>query len=157
MAVHAVVRRPSGPSVTLVSSCVLAMAGCASSSPSTGDTAPGDVSPDLLRVAVPVATSPEVLSGDEIRRTGAGNVWEALLKLRPLWLRARGGTGSMVSSRPTAPVVYVAGIPYGAPRTLQTMNVDQIRRVEFINASDATTRFGTGHSGGVIWVDRDRE
>jgi hypothetical protein len=37
------------------------------------------------------------------------------------------------------------------------MNVDQVRRVEFINARDATTRYGTGHTGGVILVDLDRE
>jgi hypothetical protein len=37
------------------------------------------------------------------------------------------------------------------------MTVDRVRRVEFINARDATTRYGTGHSGGVILVDLDRE
>ena len=136
-----------GPSLTLLSSCILAVAGCASAGSSTADTAPADGSPDVLRASVPATGSLEVLTGDELRGTGAGNVWEAVRRLRPLWLQ-RGRA---------VPVVYVAGIPHGAIRTLQLMNVDQVRRVEFLNGRDATTRYGTGHSGGVILVDLDRE
>lgn len=157
MKVDVDVRRRGRASVILLAACVLATAGCASSSPGTEDTAPGDLSPDVLRAAVPVSGSPEVLTGDEIRGTGAGNVWEALRRLRPLWLQPRAGAASMLPRQSTSPVVYVAGVPYGAPRTLQSMNVDQVRRVEFVNARDATTRYGTGHAGGVILVDLDRE
>jgi hypothetical protein len=53
-------------------------------------------------------------------------------------------------------VVYVQGIRHGPLTSLQQMNLDRVRRVEFIDGRDATTRFGTGHGGGVIMVDLDR-
>ena len=52
--------------------------------------------------------------------------------------------------------MYVSGIRRGEPRTLQNVSLDQVQRVEFIDARDATTRFGTGHAGGAILVDVDR-
>jgi hypothetical protein len=36
------------------------------------------------------------------------------------------------------------------------VNLDQVSSVEFIDSRDATTRFGTGHTGGVIMVNLDR-
>jgi TonB-dependent Receptor Plug Domain len=97
----------------------------------------------------------DVLTGDQIRETKAANLWDALTALRPQWLRAR-GSSSLVAGMSNEPVVYVQGIRYGEPRSLQSMNVDQVRRVEFLNARDATTRFGTNHSGGALMVDLDR-
>lgn len=96
-----------------------------------------------------------VLTGDEIRETRAANVWDALMQLRPQWLRAR-GTSSLIDQTSNEAVVFVQGVPYGEVTSLQSMNVDQVRRVEFINARDATTRYGTNHAGGIIWVDLDR-
>jgi hypothetical protein len=55
------------------------------------------------------------------------------------------------------PVVYVQGVRYGELRDLQRMNLDEVREVEFIDAASATTRFGTGHSGGAIMVSIDRD
>jgi len=139
----------------LIGSCLVAVAGCASSGTPAAGTA--DVSPDVMRGSVAVQTNPEVVTGDDVRETGVGNLYEALRRLRPLWLQARAGGASLAAPRGTAPVVYVAGAPFGDLRSLQTMTVDRVRRVEFINARDATTRYGTGHSGGVILVDLDRE
>ena len=149
------VLRRGRPLAALICSCMVAVAGCASSGTPAAGT--GDVSPEVMRGSVAVQSNPEVVTGDEIRETGVGNVYEALRRLRPLWLRARSGAASIASPQGTAPVVYVAGAPFGELRSLQTMTVDRVRRVEFINARDATTRYGTGHSGGVILVDLDRE
>ncbi len=134
---------------TLVSACVAVVGGCASAAPGTGSSTP-------LEASAPSEGSLEVLTGDEIRATGAGNVWEAVRRLRPLWLSAQPRAASLVSPRPAGPVLYVAGVPQGSLQALQSMSVDQVRRVEFINARDATTRYGTGHTGGVIMVDLDR-
>jgi hypothetical protein len=128
-------------------------AGCASS-PSGGGGNEGRIQLD-------------VLSGDEVRATGAGNLWDALRQLRPLWLRARGAATSLIDSPevrlvPGAvrfsdePIVYVQGIRHGPIRSLQNMNIDRVRRVEYLDGRDATTRFGTGHGAGVIMVDLDR-
>lgn len=96
-----------------------------------------------------------MVTGDEVRDTPASNLYDALARLRPQWLRSR-GRSSLTQPGSTTPVVFVAGVEYGPLSSLREMYVDQVRRVEFINARDATTRFGTGHAGGVIMVDLDR-
>ncbi len=147
-------RRPGGPSATVVLSSILAMAGCAVSSPSPGSPATVDAPPPLPRPAPLVET--DILTGDEIRETGAENMWQALRMLRPLWLRGRTGPASVVSPQGEPPTVYVAG-RYGTLQELTTMNVSQVRRAEFITSQDAATRFGTGPAGGMILVELDRE
>jgi len=147
-------RRGLSPAMA-VAACLWVCAGCASSGPSAEVSEPGDVAPDVLVGTVPATTDPDVLSSEQLRQVEVGNLYDALRRLRPQWLRAR-GSASLVAPRGTEPVVYVAGIRRGELRTLQNVNIDQVRRVEFIDARDATTRFGTGHTGGVIMVDIDR-
>jgi hypothetical protein len=130
---------------------------CASGARGTTE-ADGGPDPAPLAAGVPGATgrgSPNVLTGDELRETRAANLWDALRQLRPQWLRAR-ASSSLISGQGGEPVVYVHNVLHGPLRTLQQMNIDQVRRVEFIDGRDATTRFGTGHGGGVIMVDLDR-
>lgn len=100
-------------------------------------------------------SSPNVLTGDQLRETNAVNVYDALRQLRPQWLRAR-ASASLVSPSAETPIVYLHGIHHGPISTLLDMNIDRVRRVEFIDGRDATTRFGTGYGGGVIMVDLDR-
>ena len=123
--------------------------GCAGS---PEPSAPGDPQPEVLRASVPVDSNANLLTGDQLRETNVGNVYDALRRLRPQWLRAR-GSASIVSPDSTEPVVYISGIRRGEVRTLQNVGLDQVERVVFIDARDATTRFGTGHAGGVIMVD----
>ena len=100
-------------------------------------------------------SSLNVLSGDQLRETGGTTLWDALRQLRPQWLRPR-ASASLISGAGDEPIVYLHGIEHGGLETLQRMNIDQVRRVEFVDGRDATTRFGTGHGSGVILVDLDR-
>jgi hypothetical protein len=50
------------------------------------------------------------------------------------------------------PLVYVNGVRYGEPQTLRNLRVQEVEEIRFISATDATTRWGTGHTGGVIEV-----
>ena len=79
------------------------------------------------------SSSPNVLTAEQIRETDAVALYDALLELRPIWLRGRGQSG-----------------PVG---TLYGIAANQVVRVEFMSGLDATTRYGTGHSGGVLLVD----
>src|SRR5687768_6358671 len=134
---------------------VLVWTACASSSSNAEPSVPDDLAPSVLQGSAPVNSNPNLLTGDQLRQVDVGNVYDALRRLRPQWLRAR-GSASMVSPRASEPIVYVSGIRRGELRTLQNVNIDQVLRVEFIDARDATTRFGTGHAGGVITVDVTR-
>ncbi len=104
--------------------------GCAGASAGRGDSS--------------ASSSRNVLTGEQIRDTNAVALYDALLELRPIWLRRRGLA---------EPVVYIYGLRHGGVGTLYGIAVNQVVRVEFISALDATTRYGTGHMGGVLLVD----
>ena len=118
------------------------------------------------------------LTAAELQGAGANNVYDAIQKLRPEFLRSRGtGTVSSVptpqTSRP-GPGGGVAAIPPGSGqavpvasvalrvyendvllenpaelRRIQTVNVIDVR---FVPGPEAGVRYGTNHSGGVIFV-----
>lgn len=97
-------------------------------------------------------------SGDRITESemsdaSAVDAYGVVEQLRPQWLRARGvmslrlGVGEL-------PVVYVDDLRFGDILTLQTLPIIEIAEIRYVNARDATTRWGTGVAGGVIEVIR---
>jgi hypothetical protein len=50
------------------------------------------------------------------------------------------------------PLVYMHNQRYGGVEWLRIFQSDNIAEIRYVNARDATTRWGTGHSGGVIEV-----
>ena len=101
------------------------------------------------------ATSPrrslDVITQAEMTATNLPSVYEAVQRLRPQWLRGRGSTSSM-NNDPALPVIYVSGMRQGGPEALRSLRTNDVSEVRFISASDATTRWGTGHIGGAIEV-----
>jgi hypothetical protein len=49
-------------------------------------------------------------------------------------------------------VVYLGDIRYGEIEVLRSFDISAVTEARFINAANATTRFGTGHMGGVIQI-----
>ncbi len=94
-----------------------------------------------------------VITYDEISmsRTGGSSAYDLIQRLRPEYLRSR-GTSSLSNITPVTAVVYIDEVRYGQLESLRTLSADQIREVHYINASDATTRFGTDHVGGAILI-----
>ena len=73
------------------------------------------------------------------------DVYQAIGRLRPAWLR--------ISPQGAAPVVVLDGSPQtGGLEMLRTFLAGDVTALEYMSASDATTRFGTGYSGGAILV-----
>lgn len=93
----------------------------------------------------------DVLSREEILASTASTAYELIAQLRPQFLRSRGAL-SMQDPRPVYPIVYVNEMRHGGLETLRAILVREISEVRFISAADATTRWGTGHAGGVIQV-----
>ena len=93
-----------------------------------------------------------VITAEEIAQTSAIDAYNAVRLLRSYWLRPRAAPslsdpGSMYSE------VYVDNVPLsGGLNDLRIVAVGDIREIHYISPIDATTRFGTGHSGGVIMV-----
>jgi hypothetical protein len=72
----------------------------------------------------------------------------AIQRLRPNWLRTRTGT---------PPRVHVDGnFQMGGIETLRTIPIAEIQEMEYLNAADATTRFGTNYVSGAILVRTKR-
>lgn len=99
--------------------------------------------------------SGNVLESEAIEGVSATDAYQAIQNLRPRWLRSRGQI-SIQSQDAGMPVVYVDGMSYGDVGSLRQISTNTIEEIEFISASDATTRFGTGHAGGVIMVRTKR-
>ena len=82
------------------------------------------------------------------------NVYQIIERNRPQWFRAgRAATtlGFAAGGAAFARVV-LDGIPSGEIDDLRRLNTAAVESIEYMSASDATTLFGTGYSGGAILV-----
>ena len=95
-------------------------------------------------------SNPNVITLEQLEAQPAGDLYQAIERLKPNWLRVR--NLSLSGGNTNLPQVHVDGVPRGDVTNLRSLDKQQVRQVEFMNASDATTRFGTGYSGGVILV-----
>jgi hypothetical protein len=97
----------------------------------------------------------DVIVESEIAANSSGvtNALQIIEKLRPQMLRSRGvGSPTDATGETSRPRVYVDNVDYGSISTLTNLNASQIKEIRFFNSGDATTRYGTGHMGGVILV-----
>jgi len=93
----------------------------------------------------------DVLGCDEIRSTPGGieNAYDAVMRFRPDFLRARGGV-------PQLPVVYVDFARMGGPDVLRTIPLTAILEIRYFAPTDGDLRFGPNNPGGVILVSTPR-
>jgi outer membrane cobalamin receptor len=98
-------------------------------------------------------SGPNLITYADIQKQDFRNAQEVVQRLRPQWLRGRGSVSlSDRNGESTLPLIYVDGVKYGTMDMLGQIPVTQINELQFISASDATTRWGTGLPGGVILV-----
>jgi hypothetical protein len=95
-----------------------------------------------------------VITGDEISAAqGVVSVYDAIQRLRPQWLtnsRARSvGTQDQL-------LVYIDTNRYGTIESVRQLPIGGVTELRYLNAAEATNRFGTGHAGGVIVVMMSR-
>ena len=119
-----------------------------------------------LACAPPAGTSssgrdPNVISRQELEASVAVNAYDAIMNLRPTFLRSR-GTNTFDAAATTLPDVYVDGQRFGNITNLKSMTLDDssascytadnIAEIRLLRASDATNKYGTNHTTGVIEV-----
>lgn len=93
-----------------------------------------------------------VITSEEVRETSANDAYDVVQLLRPMWLRPRAAP-SLTNASGGFARIYVDNVPLaGGTRELRTVPAGDIHEVQYISPADATTRFGTGHAGGVIMV-----
>jgi|SRR5437879_251832 len=91
-----------------------------------------------------------LITQDELQRTSANNLFDAIRSLRPQWLRQsptiirQGGEGTVL--------VYLDGVQFGDPSTLRQISVNVVQEAHYLSASEAQARYGTQDLHGVIAV-----
>ncbi len=89
------------------------------------------------------------LTREQIEDPRFSSAYDVVRALRSNWLNARGAT----SIRTRVEVqVYLDGVHLGGVDMLKTVSTPSIQYMRYINGTDATTRWGTGHGRGVIFI-----
>lgn len=90
-----------------------------------------------------------VVTVEELARSGPQDVFTALQALRPHWLSKRGST-SIVQQETVK--VYLDGSRFGGPETLRQISTHSIQRIKYLDALEATQQYGLDHGQGAILV-----
>ena len=96
------------------------------------------------------AIDPRAISIDEIAQSGASTAYDAIKRIRPLFLSFRGETTVLGHSSPY-PTVWVDGIEYGSIESLRGIPSSDIYEIRLFRAS-IPVAFGSRSAGGVIAV-----
>ena len=72
-------------------------------------------------------------------------------QLRPRWLRAR-TQATPNNPEPAYAHVFVDELSYGGLDSLRRISANEIERIEYLDARNATIRYGTGYLGGIIRI-----
>ena len=89
-----------------------------------------------------------VLTREQLLASNEPNLFNAIQRLKPTWLRPR---GSQVSGAEVA--LFVDGAPRGTVAQLSSIPIENVVEVQFYTASEAGFTFGTvGGNAGVVAV-----
>jgi hypothetical protein len=113
---------------------IVLVAGCASTSAATGQ------------------RNQNLITSEEIAaQSSAATAYDVIQRLRPNFLRTRGAvhgspSGTTNNLEQVDLVVYLNETRLGGTDQLRQIPTTEIREVRYYSASDATTKWGTGHS-----------
>lgn len=114
------------------------------------------------------ARNRDKIEAEELRALPPTNVYQLIKSKRANWLNTRGatnyatvsgmgldGSGVTNAAEPEI-VVYVDNARYGTQESLRSLQTDDVETIEYLNSTNATQRFGTGHLHGAIVITRRR-
>ncbi|MGH7717540.1 MAG: hypothetical protein ACREON_01680 [Gemmatimonadaceae bacterium] len=91
------------------------------------------------------------ISADEITTLNATTAYQIIQRTRAEFLHVRGPVSILTTASP-APIVYVDNVRYGTVSALRNISATDVMEIWFLSSRDATTKYGTGHMGGVIEI-----
>lgn len=94
----------------------------------------------------------DVLTRAQLEEVSYLNAYDAVQRLKPIWLRTERGQDSFITQGRRGLRVYVDGIPYGEKESLRTIQVQTIEEIRYLDKREATRRFGTDHSEGALLI-----
>lgn len=100
-----------------------------------------------------------LITESEIAGANLETIYDVIERLRPNMLRTRGQMGRLSGAAGSDPgassskiKVFLNGTAIGDVTMLRGIQAASVKQVDFLNSSDATTRFGTGHDAGAILI-----
>jgi hypothetical protein len=81
---------------------------------------------------------------------GSVSAYDAVVRLRPSYLRGRGPTSLLNAGARARPVVFVDQSEYGEIESLRSLTASRIEEIRFFPGPEATTKFGSPYGAGVI-------
>jgi hypothetical protein len=114
---------------------VLALSVACASQPSAGDRAP--------------RSDRSVLTPDQFRTPAYQNAYDAVVALRPAWLKARGADSF---DSPSEVMVYLDNAKLGTVDALRGIALASVQQIRHLDAGQATARWGPGHAQGVVQI-----
>ena len=100
------------------------------------------------------SSTPNQITRAQLEALEVMSAYDAIQRLRPNWLSGRGPT--TLAGGPTLPQVHINDSRGRGLDELRTMPVVDVELMQYRNATDATTLYGTGYPGGVIEVHTRR-
>ena len=102
------------------------------------------------RVGSSTGGSRDPITRNLIEAMAQGSAFMIVQQFRPRWLSIR--TQATPVSGPAYAHVFVDELYFGPLESLEQISSNEIERIEYLNARDATTHYGTGYLGGIIRV-----
>jgi hypothetical protein len=98
----------------------------------------------------PSRSATGVITGDEIRSTGASNLYDAISLARPTFFASRGATS--VLNEPAPFVVVMNRMVHGGVEQLRSLDARIVRSVRRLSAADVYQITGKASSSGGVEV-----
>lgn len=96
--------------------------------------------------------STELITEDELAKVAHDDLYAAINQLRPAYFVTRGVTSPGAGTAREAVQVYVDGAHRGDLQSLHQIMASEVKEVRHLSATEATQRYGTGHTMGAIVV-----
>ncbi len=92
-----------------------------------------------------------LITAADLARVTQPNVFDAIRRLRPAWLRVR-GRGMVSIDRESSIPVYIDGVLRGSTRLLGRIRPSLVEEIRHLEPNDAALRYGSTHKDGAIRV-----
>jgi hypothetical protein len=96
-----------------------------------------------------------VLPQEELAPLNQLTAWDAVQRLRPMWMRP-GGIRNSANPAGHYPSIFLDGSPYGPMESLRGFRVENVEQMQYVSPTDATIRYGGQYQGGVILITTKR-
>ena len=96
--------------------------------------------------------NPDLITLEQIEALPEGTAFSVVQRYRSSWLRAR-TQATFGNPTPAYAEVFLDEMRFGDINSLGRINSSSIESIEYISATDATTRYGTGYMGGIIRIN----